>query len=250
MCCRLVLPDGLAVERFWKVDRNGWQPASANLFNVTPTSEVPVVILADDGSVELTKSRWGFIPSWWMKAMPPSMTFNARSEEAAQKPFWRKCLQTHRCMLLVRGWYEWDAAELVKADSGRRVRQPYFFHSPGREIIALAGLWDIWLDIDGNKVVSCAIMTKEALPELACIHHRMPVVLREEHYRSWIEKDYIPERVKTMIQDSRDDIEMYPVSFRVNDARNNYPELIERADANANANIMSAKQQKIWIEDN
>jgi putative SOS response-associated peptidase YedK len=91
---------------------------------VAPTTHVPIVVIADDALVELNGARWGLIPHWWKKEAPPSLTFNARSEEAAKKPTWRHSLRRLRCLMPARGWYEWmnqntsgQAVQEIIADS-------------------------------------------------------------------------------------------------------------------------------------
>ncbi len=73
---------------------------------MAPTTRVPMVFRADDTLLELNAARWGLIPHWWKKDAPPSLTFNARSEEAAEKPTWRHSMRKSRCLMPARGWYE------------------------------------------------------------------------------------------------------------------------------------------------
>jgi putative SOS response-associated peptidase YedK len=58
----------------------------------------------DAGHLELNGPRWGLIPHWWKKETLPSLTFNARSEEAAEKPTWRHSLRSQRCLMPAGGW--------------------------------------------------------------------------------------------------------------------------------------------------
>lgn len=227
MCGRYVLPDEAAIERFWRIDRRratDW----TRLFNVAPTMRVPIIIRAKDGAIELDECRWGLIPGWWNKDTPPSLTFNARSEEAAQKPTWRQSLRSRRCLMPARGWYEWSEYETARNASGREVKQPYFVFCPNAEVIAFAGLWSVWQRPGAEPVVSCALLSKDALPDLASIHHRMPVVLKPEHYDRWMDPATSGENVACLVADARDDLEGYPVSTRVNDTRNDDPELLQR----------------------
>jgi putative SOS response-associated peptidase YedK len=64
---------------------------------VAPTTRVPIVITAEYGLLELNGTRWGLIPHWWKKDVLPSLTFNARSKKAAEKPIWRHGLRSMRC---------------------------------------------------------------------------------------------------------------------------------------------------------
>jgi len=102
MCGRFALPDETLVASHLPIDRWNWHwPAPR--YKVAPTTCVPIVLKAEDGLLELNGARWGLIPHWWKKDVPPSLTFNARSEEAAEKPTWRQSLRNMRCLMPVRG---------------------------------------------------------------------------------------------------------------------------------------------------
>lgn len=74
------------MERFWHIGRENWRFELKPAFNVAPTATVPIVVRAAEGAIELRGARWGLIPPWWKKSAPPSLSFNARAEDAAQKP--------------------------------------------------------------------------------------------------------------------------------------------------------------------
>jgi putative SOS response-associated peptidase YedK len=79
-------PNEAALEQFWRIDRRNWLGRIKPLFNVAPITQVPILVRAHDGAIELIGARWGLIPAWWKDDKAPSLTFNARSEEAAGKP--------------------------------------------------------------------------------------------------------------------------------------------------------------------
>lgn len=223
MCGRFVTPEIAAMERFWHVGGRNWHQFILPTFNVAPTTQVPILLKDQNGEWEVRSARWGLIPSWWKKPEPPSMTFNARSEEAAGKPTWRDAMKGRRCLMPMRGWYEWQVVP------GAKTKQPYFVSVPGEDVLAVAALWSTWKGPDGASVLSCALLSKEAAPSIAHIHHRMPVVLKPEHYDAWVDSTAKPEAVQAMITDARIDLSGYPVSTRVNQVRNNSPELLQSA---------------------
>ena len=140
MCGRFVLPTEAVVSRILNIDRWNWHWPEQR-YNVAPTTRELMVFRADDALLELNGARWGFIPHWWKKDAPPSLTFNARPEEAAEKPTWHHSLRRLRCLMPVRGRYEWNEKEQVRNDSDLKVKQPYFISSPDSEVIVFAGLW-------------------------------------------------------------------------------------------------------------
>lgn len=226
MCGRFALPNEAAVSKFLKIDRWNWHWPEPR-YNVAPTTRVPIVVKTEDDLLELNGARWGLIPHWWKKEAPPSLTFNARSEEAAEKPTWRHSLRGMRCLMTVRGWYEWNENEQVRSDSGRKVKQPYFISSPDSEVIAFAGLWAIWKGEDGSQVLSCALLSKAASPAIVRIHDRMPVVLKPEHFDAWLNSKTHGQAVQEIIADSHMDFISYHVSTKVNNARNDFADLLE-----------------------
>lgn len=228
MCGRWVHPDEAALEREWAIIHNWWQ-GELN-FNVSPTATVPMVRLDKDGQREAHGARWGLIPSWWNKDEPPTSTFNARSEEAASKPMWRGPMKSCRCLLPALGWYEWDSKETHPSASGRKIKQPYFIRAED-ELIGLAGLWSVWHPPDAEPLVTCTILTRQAAPSIASIHHRMPVVLPDHCFDKWLDPSATPADVQNLIAVARDDVSGYRVSTAVGNTRHNGPELIEEVPA-------------------
>lgn len=141
----------------------------------------------DDELQELNGAKWGLPLHWWKKDVPPSLTFNARSEEAAEKPTWRHSLRGMRCLMPARGWYEWNENEQVRSEAGRKVKQPYFISLPDADFMAFAGLWAVWQGQDGSQIPSYALLSKTAAPSIAHIHDRMPDVLKPDHLAAWLD---------------------------------------------------------------
>lgn len=228
MCCRYVIPDEAAVERLCAAEfRRGFswiQP----LFNIAPTTQVPVIVKARDGAREIQGMRWGLIPAWWKQTAPPALTFNARTEEIEQKPVWRESFRRMRALMPARGWYEWNESQPARSPAGRKVHQPYFISCPGTEALAFAALWSVWEPAGGAPVASCALLTKPAAPAVAFVHPRMPVVLKPEYFEAWLDSAAPEHKLDAAIADARTDLEAYPVSTRVNDFHNDSPDLLAR----------------------
>ena len=229
MCGRYVLPDDEAIGEYWAIACRSCFRSIAIRFNVAPTAPVPILVRRPNGALEPQVARWGLIPSWWQKETPPALTFNARSEEAAQKPVWRESLRTARCLMPARGWYEWNENQPVQNEQGRPANQPYFLFCPEAPVIAFAGLWSVWERPGAAPVVSCALLSKKAAPSIAGIHPRMPVVLKPEQEAPWLDPAASADDVARLIAGAREDLAGHPVSPRVNSVRHNSPELMEKA---------------------
>lgn len=212
MCGRYVTPDEAALERFWTLDRRHWNPLRGS-FNAAPTSIVPIVRRAADGASDLLPARWGLVPHWWSKAKLPTLTFNARSEEVADKPMWRDSYRRMRCLMPARGWYEWQArAPAPGAGKRRSPKQPYYVYSDASPVIAFAGLMAVWRTPDDQRLVSCAVLTRPAAPGLAHIHERMPVVLAPEAYAPWLAPETSVEELNRLVSEAREDFASRAVS--------------------------------------
>jgi len=223
MCGRYVTPDQAAIERMWRIGRANSGPFPTR-YNVAPTMQVPVLI-AEEGGYGLHMARWGLIPTWWKKDTLPTLSFNARSEEAAQKPMWRDSIRSWRCLMPALGWYEWCENEKTKGPSGRPCNQPYFLHCPGQPVVAIAGIWSVWERPGAEPVLSCALLTREAAPSIAGIHHRMPVVLPDGLQDAWLD---VQNDAGDIVAQARQDLAGYSVSTLVNGTKIDIPELIQR----------------------
>lgn len=230
MCGRYVTPDEAAMERAWHIGARNVGRWLRQGFNTPPTSQVPLVLLNEEGQQEVVPGRWGLIPHWWKQPKLPGLSFNARSEEAATKPMWRDALRKQRCLMPAAGWYEWNEQQVVRNKAGRKVNQPYYHRALDGGVLAIAGLWSTWRGPDGQEVLSCALITKEARGAAAAVHHRMPVILAPEQFELWLAPSTTPEQVYSAIALSREDFEAYPVSTEVGNTRNDYPELLDQVE--------------------
>jgi putative SOS response-associated peptidase YedK len=77
--------------------------------------------------------------------------------------------------------------------------------------------------------LSATIITTDATDAVGRIHDRMPVVIASDDWRSWLNPD-VNERseIEGLMRPALEtELEAYPVSVRVNNVRNNGPELVE-----------------------
>jgi putative SOS response-associated peptidase YedK len=164
--------------------------------------------------------RWGLVPSWSRGPDPRFRMFNARAETVHTRPAYRSLLRTRRCLVPGEGFYEWQARG--------RVRQPYFFSLQDGAPFAMAGLWDVWRGPDGTLLQSCVILVTEANPLVARVHGRMPVILSPGAQARWLDpREQDPARLLPLLRPYPERaMRLWPVSRRVNDARQDRPDLI------------------------
>ena len=191
-------------------------------YNIAPTESVLTVRNVEGR--EAAFMRWGLVPFWAKDLKIGVRMINARAETVAEKPAFRNALKRRRCLVLADGYYEWQ-----KTPVGKR---PYRIIMKSGEPFAMAGLWETWKDPQGNVVPSCTIITTAANDFLAPIHNRMPVILPRESEEMWLDPGvaYPDSIARILTPYSSDVMDAYGVSTLVNNARNNGPEVIARAD--------------------
>jgi putative SOS response-associated peptidase YedK len=223
MCGRFVSfsdPEQLA-ERF-AVDEVRTDPLPPR-YNVAPTLDVYAVI-ESAASRRLGTLRWGFVPPW--SKDPRKGPINARVEGLAESRMFAPALARRRCLIPADGFYEWQ-----ERGEGRR-KQPYHLHDPDGQPLAFAGLYSVWRDDaveDPDPLFSCAIVTTRARGEMERIHHRSPLMLPERLWREWLtaEPDEAGRLRDTVAEIGPPRLTAEPVSDRVNNVRNDGPELLE-----------------------
>jgi putative SOS response-associated peptidase YedK len=234
VCGRFVSPEERALERAFELGRRDNPNPFPRRFNVCPTDSIPFLRLPSNSDrLELATGRWGMVPHWWKEAKPPKTSFNARLEEAAQKPMWRDAWSRARCLVPAEGWYEWQAVERVDPSTGeiRPAKQPYFIRRKDGAMLCFAGLMAYWKNPKtGEALRSCAILTAPAAGPLAGIHDRAPVVLPREAYDAWLDRKLVdPDKVKAVAGQGvpPSELTQWKVRLLVNNAKSDGPELIE-----------------------
>jgi putative SOS response-associated peptidase YedK len=242
MCGRFVSPEERALERAFDLGRRDNPNPFARRYNVFPTDTIPFLRLpANSSRLELAAARWGMVPHWWKEAKPPRTSFNARLEEAADKPMWRDAFARSRCLVPAEGWYEWQAVERVDPSTGeiRKAKQPYFIRRADAALVCFAGLAAYRKDPKtGQALRSCAILTAAAEGALARIHDRAPVVLPESAYAPWLDRRMTdPAQARALAEAAvpPSAFAQWKVRLLVNDAKSDGPELIEPLDGPTSA---------------
>jgi putative SOS response-associated peptidase YedK len=188
-------------------------------YNIAPTDQVPIVrVDPRDGTRELAFVRWGLIP-FWMKEKPKVPHINARAETVHKLPLFREAFARRRCLIPATGFYEWQK----RADG----KQPYRFVRKDLEPFAFAGIWE-YARLDGEAILSAAIIVGEPNPLTSAVHDRMPVILMPNDYDAWLDKETSIEVARAMLK-PYDAVLMkaYAVSRAVNSVKNDEESLIE-----------------------
>ena len=227
MCGRYVTPGQAEIERDWHYGWSGNIPErdiARMVYNAAPTQRLPVFRIHAERGPELVRLRWGLIPSWAKDAAIGARMINARGETVAEKPAFRAAFRRRRCLVPMKGFYEWK-----KTASGK---MPYYIHLTNEDIFAVAGLYEYWPGRDGAEPVeSYTIITTEANDMMAKLHDRMPVILAEKDHAAWLDPKNEGKGTLQALLKPYPPGEMlaYPVSTRVNNPKNDDPELFSPA---------------------
>ncbi len=189
--------------------------------------ELPAVCSGSPDRIRLLK--WGLIPSWTKNTEDANVirfkTFNARSETIDKKPSFSLSFKYKRCIIPVKGFFEWQHAGKEKI--------PWYIYHSENEILSIAGLFDEWTGSNTGEILSTfTILTTDANDMMAEIHNstkRMPVILDKASERKWIDLSGSPADASGLLKPFPDGIlKAHTISPLVNDrnADRNTPELI------------------------
>ncbi|NKQ59153.1 SOS response-associated peptidase [Amycolatopsis sp. K13G38] len=221
------------VQEFDAVDETGGEVRED--YNVAPTKNVVTVVQRhprdEDGTVledeptvrSLRIMRWGLVPFWAKDPSVGNRMINTRAETATEKPAFKRALAKRRCLVPADGWFEWRR-------DGKK-KEPFYMTGPD---LAFAGIWESWRpkDSDDDPLITFSIITTDAIGRLTDIHDRMPLLMTKNRWANWLDPDRA--EVGELLTPSReliDTLELRPISDRVNNVRNNGPELLERVEA-------------------
>jgi putative SOS response-associated peptidase YedK len=152
-------------------------------------------------------------------------TFNARAESLNTRPAFRESFDNRRCLIPVRGFFEWQHT------GGRKI--PWYISLRYDDIFSLAGLWDSWTMKGGITINTFSVVTTRANELMAEIHNtkkRMPVILTREAEKLWLKEGVEPEtRALLMEPVATELIEAHTISPLITNTRadRNRPELIK-----------------------
>ncbi len=160
------------------------------------------------------------------------LLINARAEKkVTSSPAFRASAKSKRCLVPMDGYYEWKPNPDTPPAGKKARKTPYFMHRADGEPLFMAGLWSVWRANDeASPLLTCTIITTDAVGELAEIHDRMPLVVDEEHWDRWLDPDQPADADLLAAPPDIAGIDLREVSTLVNSVRNNGPELIEPAD--------------------
>lgn len=190
-------------------------------YNIAPSQQVLSII--NDG----TKNRagylkWGLVPSWSKDATIGHKLINARGETIAEKPSFKQSFRKKRCLIVANGFYEW------KRDGKSKI--PMYITFKDNRLFTFAGLWETFQSPVGEALHTCTIITTHPNELIQVVHDRMPVILREEEERIWLDRTLQDEFIlqKLIKPFSAENMVKYQVRSLVNSPKNEGESLLEK----------------------
>ncbi|MEG9861283.1 MAG: SOS response-associated peptidase [Parvularculales bacterium] len=179
-------------------------------YNIAPTQSAPVVCQTA-GERRMVMMRWGLSNVGNIERAP---LINARAETVADKPSFRQAFRRGRCLVPADAFYEW------RKQSGAE-GEPFAVARQDRCPFAMAAVRDR---------VSFTIVTTEANKTLRPYHHRMPVIIDEAGWASWLEtpESEVLSLREFLVSAPDDFMEAWPISKRINRVAEDDPALLER----------------------
>lgn len=186
-------------------------------FNYTPGNNIKAII--KEGERYIVNYKWGITAEWTIRKK--LNLINIRSDTLTEKNSFQGLFRNKRCLIVADGFYEWK-----KSESGKI---PFYITMKDKETFAFAGLWNSWINVAGEEILSCAIITTGANELVSVIHNRMPVILPETSYDLWLDNTaFDKDKLAALfVPYSAQLMDMYEVSGKVNYTKSNTPDLIQ-----------------------
>lgn len=186
-------------------------------YNVAPSENI-IAMISNQGHYRVGPLKWGFIPSFAKDIKSSFKMINARAETLLDKVAFKDAIKSRRCVVFADSFYEW------KIKNGKKV--PMRIQIKDQEVFAFAGLWSTYKD-EQNTIHSATIITTNSNNFMSDIHHRMPVILKKDDIKSWL--DHQTDNPITYLK-PYDSILMkaYEVSDYVNNASHKDPLCIDQ----------------------
>ena len=158
---------------------------------------------------------------------------NARAETAGEKRLFRHAFARSRCVVPASGFFEWQ-----RWGSGS---QPYYF-LPREEPGLLLGALQVETAGEAPRVV---LLTREADPWMAEVHHRVPALVDPRHLEAWLDP---AGESRTAVEEccyprSGDLLLARPVSPRVNRVAENDADLLREVPVSPGAVVAERESQ-------
>ncbi|MBS4071893.1 SOS response-associated peptidase [Algoriphagus aquatilis] len=189
-------------------------------FNIAPTQLVPVI--TSDSPKGFSFFYWGITPDFGQNKPVAQKLINARAESVNEKISFKGSFQRRRCLIPADGFFEWKKL-------GKKTKIPYRFTLREEEIFSFAGIWEEYETVSGESQHTFLILTTTPNELVEEVHDRMPVILKRDQEKKWLDKYTSEEDLSKMLTTYPAELmQSYTVSPLVNSVLNDSPSILRR----------------------
>lgn len=189
-------------------------------YNIAPTQLLPVI--TSESPKGFSFFYWGITPDFGQNKPVSQKLINARAETVNEKITFRSSFQKRRCLIPADGFFEWKKL-------GKKTIIPYRFTLLEDQLFAFAGIWEEYETVSGESHHTFLILTTTPNDLVAEVHDRMPVILRRDQEKKWLDSYSSEEELISMLQPyPSDSMLSFTVSPLVNSVKNDHPGIIRR----------------------
>lgn len=161
--------------------------------------------------------RWGLIPRWAKSPFIVRTTLPAYSLDENWAD--QLCQAGRRCLVAIDNFYAWRLCD----------KQPFAVALANRQLMALAGVWDLWTSPSGERIECFAIVTRTSNTLLTPLCKEMPAIVFPADWDLWLGKDQLAStsRISEMLKACPEDqLTIWPIDRRVANAKNDDPGIL------------------------
>lgn len=189
-------------------------------YNVAPTQLVPVI--TSDSPKGFSHFYWGITPEFSKNKPVSQKLINARAETITEKISFKSSFKKRRCLVPADGFFEWKKV-------GKKIRVPYRFTLYDESIFSFAGLWEEYENEKGIIQHTFLILTTNPNGLVADVHDRMPVIIKKEDEKKWLDKYSSESELLDLLKIyPEDEMMSYAVSPLVNHVGNDSPQILKK----------------------
>lgn len=189
-------------------------------YNIAPTQLVPVI--TSDSPKGFSFFYWGITPDFGQNKPVAQKLINARAESVNEKISFKGSFQRRRCLVPADGFFEWKKL-------GKKTKIPYRFTLREEDIFSFAGIWEEYETVSGESQHTFLILTTTPNELVEEVHDRMPVILRREQEKKWLDKYSTEDELAKMLTTYPAELmQSYTVSPLVNSVLNDSPSILRR----------------------
>lgn len=203
-------------------------------YNASPMQPMPVIAVRNNERIQQAM-RWWLVPHWSAdgKPNPQFPAFNARAETIHTSKLFAPYFKSSRCLVPADAFYEWKKLTATKEVRGTTKeiieKQPMCIRMEDEAPFMFAGLFSVWKNKNDEEFPTFTIITTEPNSLMSEIHQRMPVILPEQHFDQWLDREYKETEPlkKFLIPYPATKMKAYRVAPLVGNSRNDVPGCME-----------------------